>query len=141
MRVRRISQKSAIFINKKILLTTLTRLSLSPLRFEIHMSLRLSIQGIVPQLLIRYAHKYCWTRLACFCSRIGAKTMTPPFDSSRKCLNGTYFTPHCRQQKSHHKDGFSVGSAGERNRTPDLCLEGRCFTTKLHPHLVPTRQL
>ncbi len=26
--------------------------------------------------------------------------------------------------------------AGEKNRTPDRCLEGSCFTTKLHPRMV-----
>ena len=24
--------------------------------------------------------------------------------------------------------------AGRRNRTDDLCVEGRCFTSKLYPH-------
>lgn len=41
--VRGIGQESVIFINKNILLTTLTRLSLSSLCSEIHMRLRLSI--------------------------------------------------------------------------------------------------
>lgn len=44
-----------------------------------------------------------------------------------------FFTPHSSNKKTVLRDGFSVGCAGERNRTPDLCLEGRCFTTKLHP--------
>ena len=59
--------------------------------------------------------------------------MLPAVRFLPKVPQGTFFTPHCNNRKTIPKDGFSVGSAGERNRTPDYCLEGSRFTTKLHP--------
>ena len=53
------------------------------------------------------------------------------FDSSRK--QSSLLTSPFSHKKNRHKVGFSYTCAGEKNRTPDHCLEGSCFTTKLHP--------
>jgi hypothetical protein len=46
---------------------------------------------------------------------------------------GHFLHPH--EQKRRHEGAHFCIRAGEKNRTPDLCLEGRCFTTKLHPQV------
>jgi len=56
------------------------------------------------------------------------------FDSSRNMPPACFFTPHSTN-KIAAPDGAAIllNCAGERNRTPDYCLEGSRFTTKLHP--------
>lgn len=34
-------------------------------------------EGLIPQFLIRYTHKNCWTQLANFLTRTGEKIMAP----------------------------------------------------------------
>lgn len=97
-----------------------------------------NLRGIGHELLsflFRYTHKNLSTR-----DPVSVSTF---FQSVVFATSGFRFLSHSLPdyallrtatiEKTVTWDGFSIGCAGERNRTPIHCLEGSCFTTKLHP--------
>ncbi len=57
------------------------------------------------------------------------------FDSSRKCVWALPSLRTAATEKPPLRAAFHVGCAGEKNRTPNYCLEGSRFTTKLRPQV------
>jgi hypothetical protein len=57
------------------------------------------------------------------------------FDSSRKCVKALPSLRTAATEKPPLRAAFHVGCAGEKNRTPNYCLEGSRFTTKLRPQM------
>ena len=68
--------------------------------------------------------------------------ITAAFDSSRKQSSLLASPAHYVSTKKPLKGLFwKHMCAGEKNRTPDYCLEGSRFTTKLHPRFEYTKRL